>query len=207
MALTATEEALVRQLLDQQAAILSLAGNEATITSKLGATKVTLSDLVAATGMNLTDIFLVRQGTNDKSLTYQKLMEELLGDFDLSPYAKLAVPQTFTKAQRGDVVALPATAGNVAFDWAIANNFSGQVTGNVTFVNGFTNAAEGQSGVIKVLQGASVLYNWAFGTNWKYVGGSTAIPAQTQTLGAKDEIVYYIEDDLTVSFAVRSNVS
>lgn len=69
MALTSTEEALVRQLLDQQAAILSLAGNEATITSKLGATKVTLSDLLAASAVGDTDLFLTRQGTTDKSVT------------------------------------------------------------------------------------------------------------------------------------------
>lgn len=69
MALTATEEALVRQLLDQQAAILSLAGNESTITSKLGATKVTLSDLVAASAVDNADLFLLRQGTTDKSVT------------------------------------------------------------------------------------------------------------------------------------------
>lgn len=67
MALSSTEEALVRQLLDQQAAILSLAGNEATITSKLGATKVTLSDLDSASTVGDTDLFLVRQGTSDKS--------------------------------------------------------------------------------------------------------------------------------------------
>lgn len=69
MALTASEEALVRQLLDQQAAILSLAGNEATITSKLGATKVTLADLVAASGVADADLLLMRQGTTDKSIT------------------------------------------------------------------------------------------------------------------------------------------
>lgn len=69
MALTPSEESLVRQLLDQQAAILSLAGNEATITSKLGATKVTLSDLLAASSVGDTDLFLTRQGTTDKSVT------------------------------------------------------------------------------------------------------------------------------------------
>jgi len=68
MALTASEEALVRQLLDQQAAILSLAGNEATITSKLGATKVTLADLVAASSLADADLLLTRQGTTDKSV-------------------------------------------------------------------------------------------------------------------------------------------
>ena len=69
MSLTPTEEALVRQLLDQQAAILSLAGNESTITSKLGATKVTLAGLVAASSVADADMLLMRQGTTDKSVT------------------------------------------------------------------------------------------------------------------------------------------
>jgi len=77
MALTPTEEALVRQLLDQQAAILSLAGNEATITSKLGATKVTLSDLLAASAVGDTDLFLMRQGVTDKSVTASTLRSKL----------------------------------------------------------------------------------------------------------------------------------
>lgn len=80
MALTPTEEALVRQLLDQQAAILSLAGNEATITSKLGATKVTLSDLAAASSVGDADLFLTRQGVTDKSVTGQ-VLKTLLSDF------------------------------------------------------------------------------------------------------------------------------
>lgn len=69
MSLTATEEALLRELIDQQAALLSLAGNESTITSKLGATKVTLSDLPSASSLNDTDLVVVRQGTEDKSAT------------------------------------------------------------------------------------------------------------------------------------------
>ena len=81
MALTSTEEALVRQLLDQQAAILSLAGNESTITSKLGATKVTLSDLVAARSLADADLLLTRQGTNDKSLTAALLAQYCSEEF------------------------------------------------------------------------------------------------------------------------------
>lgn len=77
MALTPTEEALVRQLLDQQAAILSLAENESTITSKLGATKVTLADLLAASSVGDTDLFLTRQGTTDKSVTASVLRDTL----------------------------------------------------------------------------------------------------------------------------------
>lgn len=81
MALTSTEEALVRQLLDQQAAILSLAGNEATITSKLGATKVTLADLDAASSLADADLLLTRQGTSDKSLTAALLVQYCSEEF------------------------------------------------------------------------------------------------------------------------------
>lgn len=69
MSLTATEEALLRELIDQQAALLSLAGSESTIISKLGATKVNLSELHAASSLDDADILLVRQGTSDKSVT------------------------------------------------------------------------------------------------------------------------------------------
>ena len=75
MALTATEEAQARQLIAQQAALLSLAGNESTITSKLGATKVTLSDLIAVNAVADADLLLMRQGVNDKSVTADKLAE------------------------------------------------------------------------------------------------------------------------------------
>lgn len=67
MSFTSTEEALLRELLDQQAAILSLAENESTITSKLSATKATLSDLTLASTLADTDLLVVRQGTTDKA--------------------------------------------------------------------------------------------------------------------------------------------
>jgi len=67
MALTTTEEAQTRALIAQQAAILSLASSEPTIISKLAATKVSLADLTAATSLSGADLFLVRQGTTEKS--------------------------------------------------------------------------------------------------------------------------------------------
>lgn len=69
MALTAAEEAQTRELLAQQAAILSLADSEAAIISSLGATDVSLSDLTAATTVNDSDLLLVRQGVTDKSVS------------------------------------------------------------------------------------------------------------------------------------------
>lgn len=69
MALTAVEEAQLRDLIAQQSALLSLAGVEPTILSKLGATKVTLSGLPTASVINDADLLLLRQGVTDKSVT------------------------------------------------------------------------------------------------------------------------------------------
>ena len=69
MALSATEEALIRELLDQQAAILSLASAESTIISKLGATRVTVPELVAASNVTDADLFLLSQSGSDKNVT------------------------------------------------------------------------------------------------------------------------------------------
>jgi len=78
MALTTAEEALVRLLLAQQAEILSLAGNEPTIISKLGATKITLSDMIPASSMDDADLMLIRQGTTDKSIARSTFAQNLM---------------------------------------------------------------------------------------------------------------------------------
>lgn len=69
MALTATEEAQVKALIAQNAALLSLASSEPTIISKLAATKVSLADLSPATTLADSDLFLVRQGSTEKSVS------------------------------------------------------------------------------------------------------------------------------------------
>ena len=75
MAFTPTEEALLKQLAAQNAPLLNLASAETTIISKLGATKVTLSDLDAVTTPADADIMLARQGTDDKGLALSLLKE------------------------------------------------------------------------------------------------------------------------------------
>lgn len=81
MALSAAEEAQARELIAQQAALLSLAGNEATITSKLGATKVNVGQLPVASALADADLLLTRQGTNDKSLTAALLAQYCSEEF------------------------------------------------------------------------------------------------------------------------------
>jgi len=84
MAFTPTEEALLKQLAAQNASLLNLAASETTIISKLGATKVTLSDLDAVTTPADADIMLARQGTDDKGLALSLLKEYSQGGFTTS---------------------------------------------------------------------------------------------------------------------------
>lgn len=73
MSLTTAEEALVRELIAVNPELLTLAGSEATIISKLGATKKNLGQLTAAGTLSDTDLIFTRQGTLDRSATLSVL--------------------------------------------------------------------------------------------------------------------------------------
>jgi len=102
MALSSTEEAQTRALIAQQAAILSLASSEPTIISKLGATKVSLADLTAATSLGSSDLFLVRQGTTEKSTALSVLTpdasETVKGIVELATSAETLAGTDSTRA-------------------------------------------------------------------------------------------------------------
>lgn len=104
-------------------------------------------------------------------------------------FARLGVAQTFTKAQRGAVVALTDGA-TITPDFALSNNYEVTLAGNRTLANP-TNIVAGQSGVIKIAQDATGSRTLAFGSYWKFEGG--AAPTLTTTASAVDDLVYYVE--------------
>lgn len=69
MALTPVEEALVRELIDQKSALLSLADNEAIINSKIAVTTKMLNELIPVSSVSQADLMLLRQGSSDKHST------------------------------------------------------------------------------------------------------------------------------------------
>lgn len=175
-----------------------MVGEWAIINNTTGAYTIT-AKTAAGTGVVVPSAaFVVGDGTNIYAISTVD-----------ANFAKLNVAQNWSKGQSTSWLALPATTGTVSPDFTAGLLFTGQVTGACTFGNAYTTpgAGKGSTFCIRVQQGAASLYNWAFGTNWKYVRGSGAIPAQTQTLGAWDEIVGQILTDGTISFAVRSNVA
>ena len=106
-----------------------------------------------------------------------------------SRYAQVAANNTFTKAQRGSVVALTDGA-TITPDFSAGNNFSVTLGGNRTLANP-TNLTAGQSGAITITQDGTGSRTLAYGSNWKFSNGSA--PVLTTTANAVDVLVYYVE--------------
>lgn len=98
--------------------------------------------------------------------------------------------KSFTKAQRGAVVALTSSTGSIAVNLSLANNYSHTLTENTTLAAP-SNAVEGQSGYLYLTQNASSAKTLAYNTFWKFPGGS--IPTLTTTLSAVDVFVYSVD--------------
>ena len=118
--------------------------------------------------------------------------------------AGLAVAQSFTKAQRGTVVALTDGA-TIAVDLSLSNNFSVTLGGNRTLGDP-TNVTAGQSGVIVVTQDGTGSRTLAYaGTKYKFAGATA--PVLTTTGGAVDILAYYCESATRITVTSLLNVS
>ena len=116
--------------------------------------------------------------------------------------ALLAAAQTFTAAQRGSVVALTDGA-TITPDFAAGNNFSVTLAGNRTLANP-TNLTAGQSGTIVITQDGTGSRTLAYGSNWKFPGGTA--PTLTTTAAAVDVIAYYVESASRITARLISDV-
>lgn len=118
--------------------------------------------------------------------------------------AGLAVAQSFTKAQRGTVVALTDGA-TIAVDLSLSNNFSVTLGGNRTLGDP-SNVTAGQSGVIVVTQDGTGSRTLAYaGTKYKFAGATA--PVLTTTGSAVDVLAYYCESATRITVTSLLNVS
>lgn len=109
--------------------------------------------------------------------------------------AALASAQTFTAAQRGTVSALTDGA-TITPDFAVANNYSVTLGGNRTLANP-TNITAGQSGIITITQDGTGSRTLAYGSYWKFAGGTA--PTLTTTASAVDVLAYYVESTTRIT--------
>jgi|TARA_R110000803_G_C11751097_1_gene292475 hypothetical protein len=106
------------------------------------------------------------------------------------------VNNTFSKAQRGGIVAAGSLIANTAFrqDFSAGNMFSLTLAGNIT-INNPTNQVAGQSGNITITNGGSYTVSW--GADWDFA----AATAPVITASGTDVLSYYVTsaNNITVS--------
>ena len=116
--------------------------------------------------------------------------------------AYLNAAQSFTAGQRGSVSALTDGA-TITPDFAVANNFSVTLGGNRTLANP-SNQTAGQSGTIIITQDGTGSRTLAYGSNYKFPGGTA--PTLTTTIGAVDALAYYVESASRITCRIVNDV-
>lgn len=116
--------------------------------------------------------------------------------------ARTDTVQSFTKAQRGAITALTDGA-TITPDFSLANNFSVTLGGNRTLANP-TNLTAGQSGVIVITQDGTGSRTLAYGSYFKFPGGTA--PTLTTTASAVDVLVYYVESSTRITARLVADV-
>lgn len=119
-----------------------------------------------------------------------------------STVAGLGTTQSFTKAQRGSVVALTDGA-TITPDFSAGNNFSVTLGGNRTLANP-TNLTAGQHGVIVITQDGTGSRTLAFGSYFKFPNGTA--PTLTTTAAAVDVLAYYVESSTRITARLVGDV-
>ena len=135
----------------------------------------------------------VTDPTADRTVTLQNATYTVAGT---------NINQSFTVAQRGSITALTDGA-TITPDFANANNYSVTLGGNRTLANP-TNITAGQSGVIVITQDGTGGRTLAFGSYWKFPGGTA--PTLTTTAAAVDVLAYYVESTTRISARLISDV-
>jgi hypothetical protein len=116
--------------------------------------------------------------------------------------AKLNVTQSFTKAQRGTIVSL-TDGSTITPDFSLGNNYSVTLGGNRTLANP-TNITAGQSGVIVITQDGTGSRTLAYGSYFKFAGGTA--PTLTTTAAAVDVLAYYVESSTRITAKLIADV-
>jgi len=131
------------------------------------------------------------------------LTDAIVASISGTGIAMLDAVQTFTKAQRGDVVAL-VDGATITPDFSTSNNFSVTLGGNRTLASP-TNLSEGQSGIIAVTHDGTGSRLLSFGAYWKFASGTA--PTLSTGAGKVDYLTYYVETATRVFASIVKDVS
>lgn len=170
---------------------LALAGGTVTGNLEIGTTGSLTFEGSTADGFETT--LAVTDPTADRTVTLQNATYTVAGT---------NINQSFTVAQRGSITALTDGA-TITPDFSLANNYSVTLGGNRTLANP-TNITAGQSGVIVISQDGTGGRTLAYGSYWKFPGGTA--PTLTTTASAVDVLAYYVESTTRITARLISDV-
>jgi hypothetical protein len=158
-------------------------------------TKAYVDGFVSSINGDIGSLSTTKLDSATAASTYQTLS-------GMSSYAALGTAQSFTKAQRGTPIGLTDGA-TITPDFSLGNNYAVTLAGNRTLANP-TNLTAGQSGVITVGQDSSGSRTLAFGSYWKFPGGTA--PTLTTTANATDVLCYYVDSSTRITARLVSDV-
>lgn len=112
---------------------------------------------------------------------------------------------TVANSSLGTPSALGNQSGTITLDLATANHFSFTLNANSTnTLANPSNQTAGQSGVIVITQDGTGSRTLAYGSNWKFPGGTA--PTLTTAANAVDVIAYYVESATRITARLISDV-
>jgi hypothetical protein len=171
-------------------------------------TGVTFTSIIVTGGSitGITDLAVADGGTGASDASGARTNLGLVIGTNVQAYdadtAKTDVVQSFSVAQRGSITGLTDGA-TITPDFSAANNYSVTLGGNRTLANP-TNLTAGQSGVIVITQDGTGSRTLAYGSYFKFAGGTA--PTLTTTAAAVDVLAYYVESSTRITAKLIADV-
>lgn len=139
---------------------------------------------------------LIAENQSAKYLTHNDAINDIDTTlFGIAGGGLLSLVNAWSKAQYVVPVTL-TDAGTIAVDMSLSNNFTVTLGGNRTLGNP-TNVHVGQAGQIVVKQDGTGSRTLAFGSNYKFAGGSA--PTMSTAANATDILSYYVIDSTHIA--------
>ena len=146
---------------------------------------------IAISGIPSASALAAKANTSDIGSTIQA--------FDADT-AKTDTAQTFTAAQRGDVI--DVTGATPSLDLNLGNNWRFTTSANWSSFT-VSNLVEGQTGSIFIVYGGT--HTGGFASQFKFVGGAAGIGALTSASGKIDRIDYIVLDSSTITCTITKD--